>query len=288
MLMRHTFFTFFCVTLAVIFYAHPTFAVAPQFDFSTVAAQSVLVIDVNSKKIVLQKNADAAWPVASITKLMTSLVVLAQVQSLSRVSTITKADEVAGARLRVPTGSRVSRKDMLYAALIGSANNAANAVARSTGLSKKVFVRLMNTKAKKIGMKQTLFVDASGISPKNVSTATDIATLALVAFAQKTIRAAVQLPQYTVRVSELVKVGKVKKWQTVLHPIKSTNALLVDDVGDFTVLGGKTGYLPESQWNFVTEIQNAKNKPVLIVVLGSPTAAQVFADTRTLAEWVWQ
>lgn len=247
-----------------------------SFDFGSLSAEAVLVVDVATRETLLSKNAHVQRPLASITKLMTAMVTLDRRVPMARRAAITKEDEVGGARLRVASGSTLSVRDIFDAMLVGSANNAANALSRTTKLARKDFIAAMNAKAKAIGLRATAFVDPTGIDPENVSTAEDIAALAFEAFAIPDIRRATTSPSVTVVTSA-----------RQVHTVKSTDGLLTDDKNGLYVLGGKTGYLEESQWNFVVKMRDSRNKPVMVVVLGSDSQAASFADAQAAAEWVW-
>lgn len=247
-----------------------------SFDFGSISAEAVLVIDVATRETLLSKNAHVQRPLASITKLMTAMVTLDRRVPMARRATITKDDEVGGARLRVASGSTLSVRDIFDAMLVGSANNAANALSRTTRLARKDFVAAMNAKAKAVGLRATAFVEPTGIEPANVSTAEDIAALAFEAFAVPDIRRATTTAQVTVTTAA-----------RQVHTVKSTDGLLTDDKNGLYVLGGKTGYLDESLWNFVVKVRDSRNKPLMVVVLGSDSQAASFADARAAAEWVW-
>ncbi len=247
-----------------------------SFDFGKLSAEAVLVIDVATRDVLLSRNAHEQWPLASITKLMTAMVTLDHRVPMARNARITADDEVGGARLRVASGSTLSVRAIFDAMLVGSANNAANALSRATKLARKDFIAEMNAKAGNLGLRATSFVDPTGIEPENVSTAEDVAALALEAFAVPDIRRATTTAQVTV-------VTAARQ----VHTVKSTDGLLTDEKNGLYVLGGKTGYLDESQWNFVVKMRDARNRPVLVVVLGSDSQNGSFADAATAAKWVW-
>lgn len=249
-----------------------------SFNFGAITAESVFVIDPVSNTIVLAKNEYEPRVMASITKLMTALVALDHGIDMSRVETLLEEDEpkVSGAvKLRVAPGTRLTVKDLFYATLVGSANNTAHALARTTGMPMGNFIDMMNTKAEDLGLKNTSFVDPAGLEVDNISTAVDIAALAKTAFDNKTIQEAVSTISYTLYAN-----GKERK-------IKNTNGLLTDLYNGLIVLGGKTGYLIESKWNLVVKMKDSRQKPLIVVTLGSDTPADSFRDSATIANWVW-
>jgi D-alanyl-D-alanine endopeptidase (penicillin-binding protein 7) len=254
----------------------PVLREGAQFDFTKLTADAVFVVDVASREVLLARNSRDVRTMASITKLMTAAVALDHDLSFAGKVTMAKEDDVGGARLQAAAGTRLSTADLFYAMLVGSANNAANAVARSTGLSTADFVAAMNDKAAAIGLVSTHFVDTSGMDPANVSTAEEIGALALEVFEKYYyIRRSASTAKYT-----MVLAGQK-------HTIKNTNELLTDDNNGLIVTGGKTGYLEESQWNLAVKMMDYRGKTIVVVVLGSDSKQDVFRDASTAGKWVW-
>lgn len=253
----------------------PVLKPGAKFDFSPLTASSVFVVDVASRETLMAHNARAPHPLASITKLMTAMVAVGRNVPMGRSIAIVRDDEVGGARLNVPSGTKLTVLELLNVALIGSANNTANALARSTRLSRSDFVAQMNAKAAALGLFDTRFADPSGIDLGNVSTATDIAALGLEAFAQPAIRRATT----TARYSLVLPRGR--------HVVKNTDDLLVDETNGLVVLGGKTGYLDEVKWNLVIKMMDARRRLIEAVVLGADSRAQSFREASLAANWVW-
>ncbi len=222
---------------------------------------------------------------ASLTKLAGAMAFLKKpVTSWERLVTLTKADEVGGGRLRVSVGTKIPLRDLFYASITASANNAAMAVARVSGLSMKAFLARMNQAAKASGATHTVFYDASGMNPKNTTTAKDMALLAETAFDIPEIRRAATVETYPVRIASA---GQVRT-------IKNTNPLLAAHTGVW-VMGGKTGYLEESMYNFVgrfrPELADGSpelGKDLIIVVFGAPTKEAQFDTAKRLAQWAWR
>lgn len=253
----------------------PVMRPGASFPFGKLSAEAVLVIDVATRDVLVSKNAHETRSLASITKLMTALVALDHRVPMTRTASILEKDEVGGARLRVDDGTSLTVRQVFDAMLVGSANNAANALARSTKIAREDFVAEMNEKARELGLRATTFVDPTGIEPANVSTAEDIAALGLEAFAVPEVR----------RATTSAKITVVTAKQT--HVVKNTNGLLTDERNGLYVMGGKTGYLEESLWNLVVKLKDARNKPVLVVVLGADSQARSFADAALAARWAW-
>lgn len=255
--------------------AVPTQTTTGTFDFSKITADKVLVIDPESKRIILAKNEHEPHPIASLTKLMTALIAHEHGLTMNQTATVLAEDEVGGARLRVTNGVKLTVRDIFYAMIVGSANNAAHALARLTGESLPDFVKEMNARAQKLGLQATVFADTSGLDLANVSTAHDVAALALTAFENPVIRNAASTAYYPLQA------------EGVLRQMKNTNGLLTDPNNGLYVLAGKTGYLVESKWNFVVKMRDSRNRPLLIVVLGSKSNTDAFKDAVLLGRWVW-
>jgi D-alanyl-D-alanine carboxypeptidase (penicillin-binding protein 5/6) len=246
-----------------------------------VNAKAYVVMDRTSGKILTMKQENLVWSIASTTKLMTAEIVLSKNILPKSTHSILKADDVGGAKLYVNNGDKFTIDDLFYAMLVGSANNAANALARASGLSHDEFVKAMNAKAKSLGLKSTVYVDASGIDPANVSTPLEMARMANAAFSNPSIKKYASQPIRNVRV---VNTGSVKK-------IQNTNWMLTKPAyANGVVVAGKTGYLEESAWNFVTALRPNDNDPkreLLIVVFGADSRQQSFVDVKTLSNWAW-
>lgn len=247
-----------------------------------VKAKAYVVMDRTSGKILTMKNENLVWSIASTTKLMTAEIVLGKNLSPKATQAVLTEDDVGGAKLYIKNGDKFTIDDLFYAMLVGSANNAANALARATGLSRSEFIDAMNAKAKSLGLKSTVYVDPSGIDPANVSTPLELAKVANGAFNNASIKKYASTPIRNVR---MVNTGTIKK-------IQNTNWMLTKPAyNNGIVVAGKTGYLIESEWNFVTAIRpktNKANQELLVVIFGADSRAQSFADAKTLTSWAWK
>jgi D-alanyl-D-alanine carboxypeptidase len=245
---------------------------------------SAMVIRPSDKKALYEYEADKSWTAASLTKIPNALAFVSRNPNWGKAVTLSSKDEVGGGRLRVNVGTRFTVRDLFYASLTASANNAAMALARSAGLTYQQFITRMNQEAKKAGALHSTFVDASGMDPRNKTTARDMAMISLEAFKQARIRSAATSAEYSLKV---LNNGQVRK-------VKNTNALLIDEHNGLWVTGGKTGYLEESMYNLVTQVRPMgadgrpdRKKEILLVVFGAPTKEGSFTSTKKLAEWVW-
>lgn len=243
-----------------------------------VTADAYVVIDRASGLILADKRAGKLHPVASLTKLVTAGVALDKGVKQTSSYVIRAADDVGGARLSVDDGTGISGDDLFFSTLVASANNAANALARSAGLSKPAFIEEMNLAAKALGLTRTTFVDPSGIETENTSTPREMALIAEKAFARPEIR------RYTTTAARDVRTASETK------RLKNTNWMLwKPEYDDLYVTGGKTGFLNEAGWNLAVALKGGNTKPeLLLVTFGSDTREASFLDARKLAQWTWK
>ncbi|MEK7105555.1 MAG: serine hydrolase [Patescibacteria group bacterium] len=243
-----------------------------------ISAGNYIVVDSASGIVLAAEGADEVWPIASITKLMTAQVSLQRGVSLDKTVAMSSGDNVGGAALSVTEGTTFRMNDLLSAMLIGSANNAANAIARSSGPD---FIVGMNTRARELHLVNTNFVDASGIDPRNVSTAREVAALAEAAFTFEPIQ------KNTTTVTKDIQALNEEN----ARRLKSTNWMLsYPEYDDVYVTAGKTGYLEESGWNLVVRLRpsaSEKQKELTIVTFNSASRGDSFKDAEALARWVW-
>lgn len=228
-----------------------------------------LVFVRDAGRVVADAGSTEPWSAASITKLMTALVLVDLIDDWDAPVTLAKKDELGGARLRVAVGGVYSRIDLLHASLMGSANNATHALARTSGVTMAQFVRRMNDKAEYLGMTNSHFVDPTGLDPRNVSTARDIALLIDTAQRSEHLAQIGKKKEYT-----LSSIGRKPRE----HRIITTNALLRG--GDAVSLG-KTGFLYESRYNFVVKADGDEGTDSrTIVVLNCPTKQSAYDVAR--------
>lgn len=247
---------------------------------SIIGSQAYAVIDRATGTVLTVKRERLVWPIASMTKLITASIVMDQGIRLDQMADVRNNDDVGGAKLYVNNGDQFTVNDLLYAALVASANNAANALSRTTGMNRKDFVSVMNARAQALNLSQTHFVDPTGIELGNVSTPLEFARLAADAFSRNSIQ------QVTTTATRLIRVANTGVSKKMIN----TNWMLwkprYDDVW---VTGGKTGYLDESGWNVVESIKPDKNdeRELLIVLFGARSRVESFDDAKRLADWAW-
>ena len=246
---------------------------------------TAIVMTPRDHQILYSFKPDKPWTAASLTKLPNALVWVRKGQPpYNSLVTMKKQDEVGGGRLRLAVGSKLTFRDLWYSAIAASANNAAMAIARASGLSQKKYVAQMNAEAKRAGAKNSLFVDPAGMDPKNLTTARDMALIAEKAFNNPNIRRATVAGKYTFIVSSS---GEKKT-------VTNTNYLLTKDP-DVWVTGGKTGFLEESQYNLAVRMRpmvaggpGDLKQELIVVVLGAPTKDGSFGAAKRLAQWAWE
>jgi len=242
-------------------------------------AKSFLVFEEASKNILLEKNAGEKIPIASLTKFMTVLVFLEYNPGWDKKIKILPLDKREGGIIYLWPNETVTVRDLFNLTLVASANEAAAALARSTGLTDEEFIKKMNQKAGELQMKDTVFADPTGLDVNNVSTAKDLIFLASEAFADENILAA------TIKKDYLFFAGKTKRMA------KNTNLLLSSFLNqeNFSITGAKTGYLEESGYNQIMRVINKGNdKSIVIIILGSATAQDKWQEIKTAVFWVFK
>lgn len=252
-----------------------------DFDFSHVPAgsklrlnlKSAILVNYSNGNVLYAKNADIQRPIASITKLVTAMVVLDKKIDLSSTATITKEDAAQSSRSRLRVGYEMTLLDLLHAALLNSDNRAARALARVAGGTTEEFVRAMNLKAKQLDLRNTVFYEPTGLDPRNVSTATEVAKILHYAYDYALVR---QITSQKYRVCRILN----RKNRTIR--MANTN-LLVNS--RYKVLSGKTGYIRASEYCLTTLVENSRGERLTCVVLGVPGDNLRFRETRRLVEW---
>jgi D-alanyl-D-alanine endopeptidase (penicillin-binding protein 7) len=232
-----------------------------------------MVIDQLSGETLYQKNADAVLPIASITKVMTAMVVLDSGASMSDMLEVTEADRdlERHSSSRLPIGARLSRAEMMQLALMSSENRAANALGRHHPGGLAAFVDAMNAKAQAIGMSDSRFAEPTGLSSSNVSNARDLSRLVRAAHGYPVIR------QYSTATDLSVDTG----YRQVTF--RSTNRLIDDPAWDIGLQ--KTGYISEAGKCLVMQAR-IDGRQVIIVLLDATATQFRFADAQRLRRWI--
>ncbi len=244
-----------------------------QADRPDVRSNAALVIDAATSSILFERNASVPRPIASLTKLMTALVVLESGQSLDDTIAITSEDRdgTRGAASRLSVGAKLTRGDLLHLALMASDNRAAYALARTYPGGKIAALRAMNAKARLLGMSNAKFADPSGLSSDNVASALDISKLMVAVADHATIRAYSTDRNYSVMFAK----------QAV--QFRNTNYLVAKP--DWEIDVQKTGYTNEAGQCLAMKT-TIQGRSVIIVLLDSFGKYTRTADARRVRKWL--
>jgi len=234
-----------------------------------------LVFDERDKAVILQRHADDVMPVASLTKLMTAMVVLDGGQSLDEVITISREDKdrIRYSRSRLRRGMQFTRRDLLLIALAASENRAALALARTYPGGTPAFVAAMNSKAKRLGLAQTHYTDPAGLGNGNVSTAYELMQIARSASEYFMIR------DFTTQSRDSItnlKTGREVKFG-------NTNRLVLGD--SWPIRLSKTGFTHDAGNCLVMQTQ-INERPVIIVLLDSWGKLSKYGDSNRIKKWL--
>lgn len=248
---------------------------APDPAKLKLASANVLVIDAEAGRPIYSKAADEVTPIASVTKLMTAMVVLDAGQPLDEPLAVDMEDFdfLKGSQSRLRMGATLTRVEMLRLALMSSENRAASALARYYPGGTEAAVEAMNAKAALLGMRRTHFGDPTGLSPENVSTANDLA---------KMVRAAAQYPlirDFSTTPSHYVEVQP----QGQVLGFNNSNRLVSSSQWD--ILVQKTGYIREAGRCLVM-LANIASKPFVIVLLDSVGKFTRLGDAARVKQWL--
>ncbi len=237
-------------------------------------AKAALVLDENNLKILYERNSTSPMPMASITKLMTALVVVEAMQDMKQILEISTddIDHIKGTSSRLKIGTRLTRGEMLHLALMSSENRAASALGRYYPGGKEAFINAMNLKAAILGMTNTHYVDSNGLSPQNVSCARDLAKL---------VMATAEYP--------LIRKYSTAEYHTVYDGEKnlsygSTNRLTHSS--NWKIQVQKTGYIREAGKCLVMKT-TIDSRPIVMVLLNvnGPKGAH-FVDAQHIKGWL--
>jgi D-alanyl-D-alanine endopeptidase (penicillin-binding protein 7) len=245
-------------------------AVADSLDLKSSVA---LVLDQDTNEVLFSKNSDAVLPIASLTKLMTALVVTEANQPLDEMIAVTQddVDTEKGSRSRLLVGTQLRREEMLHLALMSSENRAAHALGRHFPGGMDAFVAAMNRKARDLGMHDTHYVEPTGLSSHNQSSARDLATLVKAAHEHQIIRELSTSREYQVEVGN-------RSLQ-----FRNTNGLVRSPAWDIGLQ--KTGYITEAGRCLVMQARMAGRK-LIMVFLDSAGKYSRIGDAERVRRWV--
>lgn len=252
-----------------------TLSAIPDLDASgkpTLRSESVVVRFADTGEVVLTKNPHVVRPIASVTKLLTGLVLSAQDVDRTQNMVILEDDKdrLKWSRSRLPVNIAMSWNDMLRVGLGASDNRAIYASVRAV-MPREQFVKLMNAKARELGMKDSRFVDPAGVDPENVSTGMDLLQLLHATSNVEELRAILLRPE--------IEIGTSRGVMTLRNPdrlVHSTN---------WEIVIGKTGYTVEAGRTLAVRVV-MKGRPVDMVFLGSREMQSVFGDAARVRKWL--
>lgn len=232
-----------------------------------------LVIDQDTSEVLFSKNDKAVLPIASLTKLMTGLVISEARLSMDEVIAISQDDvdteKRSSSRLKV--GTELTRGELLHLALMSSENRAAHALGRTFPGGMPIFVKLMNAKARYIGMNDTIYSEPTGLSSKNQSSARDLAKLVNIAYGDPVMRELSTSPAY-----ELAVGNQVLQYNNTNRLVKSSS---------WNIGIQKTGYISEAGQCLVMQAKVAGRK-IIMVFLDSAGKLSRIGDAERVRRWV--
>jgi len=257
--------------------AHPSFGQLAGLhsteDALDLKSAVALVIDQDTREVLFSKNDHAVLPIASLTKLMTGLLISEAHLPSDELITITQDDVDTEKRSssRLTVGTTLPRGELLHLALMASENRAAHALGRTYPGGLATFVSVMNAKARMLGMKDTRYVEPTGLSSRNQSSAQDLALLVNAAYADAKVRELSTSPEYQVEIG-----NRVLQFNT-------TNRLVKNPDWDIGVQ--KTGFINEAGQCLVMQTKIAGRK-LIMVFLDSAGKLSRIGDAERVRRWV--
>ena len=247
-------------------------AVTP-YGIPRLHVKAAYVVDATNNRVLFQKNPERVLPIASLTKLMTAMVFLQTAPEWDRVIEIVPEDVRNSSRTRIRAREEITVRDLIHAALMSSDNAATKALVRTCGIPREEFVRRMNSLADSLKLEGTHFVEPTGLSELNVSTAQALARTLQVASGNEIVSAITQKTDYSFTTNRRV------------HHLVNTNRLLRSQ---YDITSGKTGFIRESGYCLVTNVKGPTGIDITAVVLGAPSNALRFAEARRILDWTFR
>ena len=237
------------------------------------SSSAALVLDTTHSAVLYSRHSDVAMPIASITKLMTALVVMDAGQPLDEVLIVSEDDRSLGkgSASRLSPGTRLTRGDLMHLALMSSENRAAHALGRNYPGGVAACVIAMNAKARELGMTSARFVEPTGLSDENVASPEDLSKLVIAAAKVPAIR------EYSTDSDYVVQVGR--------RPLQFRNTDSLVSKSDWNIVVQKTGYISEAGRCLVMQTV-IEARTVVIVLLNSYGKRTRVADARRIRRWM--
>jgi serine-type D-Ala-D-Ala endopeptidase (penicillin-binding protein 7) len=252
---------------------HAQQGLQPNSDAPDLNSRVALVVDQDTHEVLFSKNDAAVLPIASLTKLMTGLVIADANLPMDEPITITQADvdTYKGSRSRLAVGTTLSRGELMHLALMSSENRAAHALGRTYPGGLKHFVGLMNAKARELGMHDTRYVEPTGLMSQNQSSARDLATLVSVAYERPILRDLSTSPGHQLALGH--------------RTLQFNNSNRLIQNPEWEIGLQKTGYIAEAGRCLVMQAKVAGRK-VIMVLLNSAGTVSRAQDAERMRRWV--
>ena len=252
---------------------HLRYSNRPTLNDPALRSSAALVLDLTNSAVLYARHSDVALPIASITKLMTALVVMEAGQPLDEMLAVTGDDRSLGkgSSSRLSPGTALSRGELMHLALMASENRAAHALGRNYPGGVEACVIAMNAKAHELGMTSAHFVEPTGLSDENVASPEDLAKLVMAAAKVAAIR------EYSTDSDFSVRIGR--------HMVRFRNTDSLVSKPDWNIVVQKTGYIHEAGRCLVMQTV-IEDRPVVIVLLNSFGKRTRVADARRVRRWV--
>ncbi len=242
-------------------------------------AVTAILMDDKTDTVLFEKNADTVRPLASISKLMSALVLLDLNPDWKKVVEITPDIYDSNSHF-INTGEKFTMGDLWNIALVGSSNSAINALVNGSGIKMEDFVNKMNEKAHDLRLRSLRFVEPTGIDERDVGSARDTARLLKYALASDKIYNTLQTPEYYAQPLD-------KKQRRIWTTDWLLTKWVPNKFGDLTI-AGKTGFIDGSKYNFAVRIENGGKRAIRTVVFGADTVEARFSEARDLATWAFE
>jgi len=239
------------------------------------ASSKALIVNQNTGETIYAKSTNTPTPIASVTKLMTAMVLLDQQLPMDELISVGEGDVdlLKGTTSRLRVGTALPRQEMLQLALMSSENRAASALARTSPMGMSAFIAAMNRKAVELGMTNSRFADPTGLNSENVSTAEDLVKMVKAAYQYPEIRAASTSTESQVPVAGY------------RHPLEFRNTNILVRNGSWDIGLSKTGYINEAGRCLVMQAQIA-DQPLIIVLLDSWGKYTRIGDAQRIRKWM--
>jgi len=252
---------------------HLRYSNRPSLNDPALRSSAALVLDLSNSSVLYSRRSDVALPIASITKLMTALVVMEADQPLDEMLAVTADDRSfgKGSFSRLAPGTQLSRSDLMHLALMASENRAAHALGRNYPGGIAACVLAMNAKARELGMTSAHFIEPTGLSDENVASPEDLSKLVMAAAKVAEIR------DYSTDSDFTVRVGR--------HQVRYRNTDSLVSKPDWNIVVQKTGYIHEAGRCLVMQTV-IDDRPMVIVLLNSYGKRTRVADARRVRRWV--